>query len=307
MRSVIGSHSRVGFFPYDVRLWTKYLDKFALWDFRDPQTVAWAVDAILADEKVVIADVIPDSQAVLEEIASHQQENVGSADIFDAFLRVYVKLRGKEIYGLKTPWNEFYADQILESFGDAVFVHVIRDPRKSALSAIFVDGGSWFYDPLLHLRRWKRSVKLAEENAARFGDRYHVVRYEDLAAEPVRVLSDLMPALGLDYEEGMERGDKQPGWTGTNTSFSPSARTGSTPRRELPVGLRFLYESKLSHELERWGYPVEIQSWARVALALPGLGLRLIAVFALHRGIELKSTMAKLVRGVRPPKPLHSS
>jgi len=307
MRSIIGSHSGVAFFPYDVKLWTKYSKEFESWDFRDSNRVAQAVDIILADEKVVIADVVPDRDVVIAKIQSVPGGEVTPATIFDAFLRSYADVRGREIYGLKTPWNEFHAAGILEAFDDAVFVHVIRDPRKSALSAIFVDGGSWFYDPLLHLKRWKRSATLALENQERYGKRYHVVRYEDLAGDPRTVAAGLMSAIGLIYEEGMEKGDKQPGWSGTNTSFASSGRSESPRRRELPVGLRFLYESKLSTELSAWGYSVEKQTPLRVGLALPGLWVRLLGIFLLHRGIELKSAVAKMGARLRPSKPLRAA
>jgi len=307
MRSVIGSHSRVAFFPFDVRLWTKHLGDFSSWDFRDSDTVSQAVDRILVDEKVLIADVIPARDAVLKRLALIRAGEVAATDIFDAFLLSYADLRGREIYGLKTPWNEFHAEGILNAFDDAVFVHVIRDPRKSALSAIFVDGGSWFYDPMLHLTRWKRSANLALENKEKFGDRYQVVRYEDLAKDPAKAVAELMPALGLAYEEGMERGDKQPGWTGTNTSFAPSASSGQRAPHELPVGLRFLYESRLAQELAHFDYTVSKQSPARVAVALPGLWLRLLAVFLLHRGIEVKSSVGKMVTRLRSSKPVASA
>lgn len=306
MRSIIGSHSGVAFFPYDVKLWTKYSREFESWDFRDSHLLAQAVDIILADEKVVIADVIPDRDLVIAKIQSVPGGEVTPPTIFDAFLRSYAVLRGEEIYGLKTPWNEFHAADILDAFDDAVFVHVIRDPRKSALSAIFVDGGSWFYDPLLHLNRWKRSTTLARHNKEKYGARYQVVRYEDLAGDPRTVTAGLMSAIGLSYEEGMERGERQPGWTGTNTSFGSSGRSESPRRLELPVGLRFLYESRLSRELSHWGYSVEKQAPLRVGFALPGLWFRLMGIFLLHRGIELKSAVTKMVMKSRPRKPLRA-
>ena len=307
VRSIIGSHSRVAFFPYDVKLWTKHSGDFSSWDFRDPDTVSQAVDRILIDEKVLIADVIPRREAVLKRLSLSRVGEIKATDIFDAFLLSYADLRDKEIYGLKTPWNEFHAEGILNAYDDAVFVHVIRDPRKSALSAIFVDGGSWFYDPMLHLTRWKRSANLALENKEKFGDRYQVVRYEDLAKDPATVAAELMPALGLAYEKGMERGDKQPGWTGTNTSFAPSASSEQRPPQELPVGLRFFYESRLAKELAHFDYTVGKQSPVRVAVALPGLWLRLLAVFLLHRGIEVKSSVGKIATRLRSPKPVASA
>ena len=307
VRSIIGSHSRVAFFPYDVKLWTKHLMDFSSWDFRDSDTVSQAVDRILVDEKVVIADVIPRREAVLKRLALIERREITATDIFDAFLLSYADLRDRDIYGLKTPWNEFYAEDILNAYDDAVFVHVIRDPRKSALSAIFVDGGSWFYDPMLHLTRWKRSANLALENKEKFGDRYQVVRYEDLAKDPAKVAAELMPSLGLAYEEGMERGDKQPGWTGTNTYFAPSESSGQRSPQELPVGLRFFYESRLAKELAHFDYSVCKQSPLRVAVALPGLWLRLVAVFLLHRGIEVKSSVGKMGLRLRSPKPVTSA
>ena len=292
----MGSHSEIAFFPYDLKLWTKYRDLWQEKDFSSKATSEVLITEILGDEKVIIAEDVPSVEEIVAAVVKSNPSKRGPEIVFDAFLSSYAKGRGKSIYGLKTPWNEFYAEEILATFDDAIFLHVMRDPRKSALSAMFVDGGSWFYDPQLHVSRWQRSAQLALRNKVKYGSRYHVVTYEELVKNPRAVVASLLPKLGLSYEEGMEKGDKQPGWQGTNTSFDQPGGSQAARKPELPPDLRHFYERRLRTELAALGYHVAPDSrWVR-ALWFPVLGLRLLGVFLLHRGIHVKSVVGKMLK-----------
>jgi hypothetical protein len=294
LRSVLGSHSSVAFFPYDLKLWTSLRESFGSQDFGVAQNQSDLIAEILGNEKVVIAPDVPTAVEIFAALDASSSPPLRIEEVFDAFLRAYARKRGKPIWGLKTPWNEFYASDILEYFDDVVFVHLIRDPRQSALSAIYADGGSWFYDPALHVARWKKSAQLALENKQRFGNRYQVVKYEELAGDPKATVQSILPYFGLEYEQGMEVGDKQPGWDGSNSSFATGQGKKPARRPPLPPDLQVLYSRKLGAELTAFGYVLaQLPPIALIAGRLVGL-LRMGSVFLLHRGIAAKRVLASL-------------
>jgi len=109
----------------------------------------------------------------------------------------------------KTTSTEIYASEVFNWFSQARFIHVIRDPRdnfgslKSGWSARYQHQNDSI-ERLLQsmLDRGGLGMKLARLNAERFGpERYRVVRYEDLTADTERVMRDLCPFLGIDFDE----------------------------------------------------------------------------------------------------------
>lgn len=101
----------------------------------------------------------------------------------------------------KTPGNERYAPQLTGRVHGAKFLHVLRDPRAIYASqlelakkyAFEVNRGSV-------LEAIRRSFVLARENAARLGERYRVLRYEELVAERTGTMSGVLAWLGLSAE-----------------------------------------------------------------------------------------------------------
>jgi hypothetical protein len=288
----------VAFFPYDLKLWTSLRDRLGGQDFGVEQNQKDLIAEILNNEKVVIAPDVPTAAEIFAALEASPATAVGIEEVFDAFLRAYALKRGRPLWGLKTPWNEFYASDILEHFDDVVFVHLIRDPRQSALSAIYADGGSWFYDPALHVSRWKKSAQLALENKKHFGERYQVVKYEELARNPQGTIQGILPFLGLEYEQGMEAGDKQPGWDGSNSSFASGPGKKRAGRPTLPSDLQVVYSRRLRAELTAFGYPLpQLPLIAMVVGPIVGF-LRMTSVFLLHRAIAAKRLLAP---GRTPP------
>lgn len=59
LRSVLGSHSSVAFFPYDLKLWRSLRERFGGQDFGVAQNQSDLIAEILGNEKVVIAPDVP--------------------------------------------------------------------------------------------------------------------------------------------------------------------------------------------------------------------------------------------------------
>ncbi len=117
---------------------------------------------------------------------------------------VYARAQGKELYGDKTPNYVHCIPLVAELFGEARFVHAIRDGRDVALSYLDL---SWGPDDIpTAALNWKRCVERGRAAGQKLGrDKYREIRYEDLLDEPENAVRLLCEFIGIDFEEGMLR------------------------------------------------------------------------------------------------------
>jgi hypothetical protein len=121
----------------------------------------------------------------------------------DSFAARYREQRGRPRWAEKTPLNVLCFDWVLEHFPEARIVHVVRDGRDVVCSMRQHPDRRWVDgievkelrpQPVdTYMRRWVRDT---EAGIGRRGDaRYLEVRYEDLVADPERVMRELLEAL----------------------------------------------------------------------------------------------------------------
>ncbi|HEX5246702.1 MAG TPA: sulfotransferase [Gaiellaceae bacterium] len=104
----------------------------------------------------------------------------------------------------KTPRNELLVDRILGSYPSASFVHMVRDPRATVASIREWNRGQHLASVPVAAVELERSLVAAHENARRLGsDRYLVVRYEELVAEPEEQMRRVAAHLGLDWADAL--------------------------------------------------------------------------------------------------------
>lgn len=139
--------------------------------------------------------------------------------LFEAFLRIYADRRGKAVMGEKTPAHLEYVDELLAWFPDARIVHCLRDPRAIFVSelrrrtehAVGVPYRQLAAMPALLssfvllqvVWAWARAVHQHRRLVRRYPDRYRLVRFEDVVAQPEATLDDLCAFLGLKAEPRM--------------------------------------------------------------------------------------------------------
>lgn len=147
-------------------------------------------------------------------------------EVFRQYCEAWSAVRGKRIWGEKTPRHIFRGDDILEAFPDARILVLIRDPR--AVVASYRDWrNQWAdaeaLDPSLveasqredrRIRAsyslstvsmlWKSAARHAEGLARRHGpDRVRILKYEDLVTEPERTTRELCEWLGIPFDRDM--------------------------------------------------------------------------------------------------------
>jgi hypothetical protein len=126
--------------------------------------------------------------------------------LVDAIYSRYAQRFGADRWGDKSPLYADHVDLLAELFPAAQVVHVIRDGRDVSVSmAAAYRGRRFFYmDRYFAARTWRRRVRAARRSGARLGpDGYHEVRYEQLVAQPEKVLRELCRFLGEDFAPSM--------------------------------------------------------------------------------------------------------
>ena len=132
-------------------------------------------------------------------------------ELFD----LHGEIKGKRLVGEKSPTYVRHLPTLHELFPEARVVHLLRDGRDVALSALDWKKGerilgrspTWKDDPLTTAALWwEWHVRLGREAAGLLGsERYHELFYESLVAEPERECMRLCTFLGIAYDATMLR------------------------------------------------------------------------------------------------------
>jgi Sulfotransferase family len=169
---------------------------------------------------------------------------------------------GKARYADKTPMHVSHLPRLARMFPEARFVHLVRDGRDVALSYRSVGWGPATVTDAALL--WRRRVAAGRRAGHRIGPgRYREVRYEDLVAEPERVVRELCAFLDLAWDDALLRYPARAGEVIAATRF-PSAhdrlRLPPTPglrdwRRDMDPADVAAFEAVAGRELAAHGYP----------------------------------------------------
>jgi len=105
----------------------------------------------------------------------------------------------------KTPGQEHEVERILERYPHAHFLHVVRDPRGVAGALARLDAQTDRRTDMVEIGlTLDRSFAAAVGNLRRLGgDRYLVVRYEDLVADPEPTMRGVAHVAGIDWDESL--------------------------------------------------------------------------------------------------------
>jgi len=173
----------------------------------------------------------------------------------------YAARAGKPRYADKTPMHVLHLRRLGRMFPEARFVHLVRDGRDVAASYRSVAWGPSGIDDAALL--WRRRVSAGRRAGPRLGPgRYREVRYEDLVAEPERVVRELCAFLDLTWDDRVLSYHERAGEVIAATRF-PAAhgRLAQPPtpglrdwRRELSAAEVARFEAIAGRELEAAGY-----------------------------------------------------
>jgi Sulfotransferase family len=127
----------------------------------------------------------------------------------DSLYRTYAARHHAVRWGDKSPIYTHYVPLLAEIFPDAQFVHIVRDGRDAALSALAAYRDRFYVDIYFAARSWEHRVRAARVAGASLGpDRYVELHYEELTVEPEAVLRSVCDFLGERYEAAMRHSQR---------------------------------------------------------------------------------------------------
>lgn len=157
------------------------------------------------------------SQSVQTVLDSLEAQDGTAADVFCESVSLVAQQHGKQHSAEQTPRNIFFAEALLKAYPQAHVVHMVRDPRavlasqKSKWRRKFLGGSGipllemirmWVnYHPITLSKLWVNANRVAM--SLHNGQRFHVVKFEQLLASPKSTLDQLCQSMGFEFEEQM--------------------------------------------------------------------------------------------------------
>lgn len=147
-------------------------------------------------------------------------------EVFVQILKRYAFSVGKEIPGEKTPFNEFYFNEIKEILNgfEIRFIHLVRNPLDVMASykhfgAVTSKNSYKKRNISNYIFKWQKSVSIGLARAFSNPEEYYLLKFEDLLANPQSKTKELCEFLGVDFEEERMLGLADYNGHKDNTSF----------------------------------------------------------------------------------------
>jgi hypothetical protein len=146
-------------------------------------------------------------------------------DVYDALTRHMCEAHGASVFVEKTPSNVYNFAALAAQFPDLPLIHQIRDGRDVVASflnrdkSLFHAASQWLYDTSCAMR-------------VRGSAGYLETRYEDLAHEPAKALTNILAHIGLELEPEILRSEAEK----TEGTYQEQWLDRKTPRawKQLP-------------------------------------------------------------------------
>jgi len=180
-------------------------------------------------------------------------------------IETYARATHKPRWGEKTPHHLFYVREILADFPGAKIINLVRDGRDIAVEQLrSAFGPRNIYSAA---KIWKRSQREATRLRGLLpADTWLDVRYEELVAEPERVLRDVTAFLGEAYDPALldfHKGEiaSRRGRTRDHRPLGEPVSTNYTGiyKEHLSLHEQAVYATVAGEELLAAGYPVEVK------------------------------------------------
>lgn len=217
MREILNQHSKVHIVPetgfYD-RLWAARcgLGKVTARD----SWVRWLYYVLFQSHDpgmMANRDTMP---ALIQEFTDRPPR--GSDDFFIRTVSYLGEIRGKSVFGEKTPKHLLYWRRIFAGFPQARAIVMVRDPR--AVAASMITRGDLVDSAWKAAVEWCCFADMAKSLLNRRNLQAKLVPYEELVQNSFTVIKGLCDFLGLDFQDGMVKVD------GSNSSYGQPLESG---------------------------------------------------------------------------------
>jgi hypothetical protein len=202
MRAFLVSHPNISIPAVGSNMWTYFYGQFG--DLRQTGNFERCLQSMLRYKHVAFLQ--PNAERIRREF---WQGEPTYARLFALFQRHHAEREGKPRWGDQTGLIERYADPIFAAYPGARMIHMLRDPRDryEASLALWPNGKGRVGGATA---RWLYSAELAQRNLRRYPDRYLLIRYETMVAEPEATLRAVCAFLDEAYMPEMLTMDGAP-------------------------------------------------------------------------------------------------
>jgi hypothetical protein len=222
------------------------------------------VERLLSHRRFPRLGLQPERVAELVRDGEPKHYAVFVTELFD----LHGRAEGKPLVGEKSPTYVRHLATMHELFPQARFVHLIRDGRDVALSALDWKKGerilgrfpTWPDDPVTTAALWwEWHVRLGRETGASLGpDLYYELQYESLVDDPHEECRKLCAFLDVPYDEAMLRFHEgrrrsKPG-LGSKAAWLPVTPGLRSWRRQMPAEDVARFEAACGPLLDELGY-----------------------------------------------------
>jgi hypothetical protein len=184
-------------------------------------------------------------------------------DILSSVILAYGKVTGQlrdtsRHWVEKSPYNEFFGEQIFHWWPESRCIHVVRDPRDNYLS-YHSKHATW--SPEFFSLNWRRSIQAGEDNFVKYGkNRYRIIRYEDLVQSPEELIPQIMEFLQIEWDSSLftpTRGGTS--WQGNSMFSNKFTEISAAPvgrwREKLSEIDTLVIQKICREDINRFNYP----------------------------------------------------
>jgi hypothetical protein len=300
LAAILGSHSEIAIPIVGSNLWPFFYGRFG--DLARDRNFERCLAALLRYKHARFLQ--PDPERLRAEFRRGEPTY---ARLFGLIHAHFAERQGKPRWGDQTGLLERYADGVLDAYPGSRMIQMLRDPRDRYEASLRMwpagkarAGGA--------VARWRSSVAAGERNLRRHPDRYRLLRYEDLVADPEAVVSEACDFVGVQFEPAMLAIPGAPAYRqklldgdGTPDRLINAANVGAY-RGVIPAGELAFIQGRLRGPMRRHGYPldrVRMGAAARVQYALAHWPLGMLRMAAWSSLETLQHRYPRLI-GRRP-------
>lgn len=198
-----------------------------------------------------------DEQAAAERIEANGRFDFGG--VVAGVMEAWSAAQGKERWGEKTPAHIFFAEEILDGFPNAQFIHIVRDGRDVAISWQHVRFGPKHVFP--SALRWVNVLETGAKLREMIGPRQYLeLRYEDLLSDTEKVVQRTCEFLNETYSSKMlsfhRAKDKYPTDPHNEANLTKPVITNNVAKWRQSLSAREvrIFEAVAGEKLEEYGY-----------------------------------------------------
>lgn len=211
--ALLASHPNIAM-TRRTNMWTHYYRQYG--DLSNPKNFERCLEMMMRYKRLLKLN--PDPDRIRRDFLKGEPTY---ANLFAILEQHYAEQMGKPRWGDKSLNTERYTDKIVQSYPNARIIHMIRDPRdrySSSLSRWKVSRGGIGSGTGI----WLNTITQGEQYKKKYPDNYLTLRYEDLVADPEKMLREICEFIDEPYSDEMlsMNGAKNFRDEGGNSSYS---------------------------------------------------------------------------------------